>query len=112
MNKIKMLKKNYEFKSVLKKGKYYSGKYIEAFFLNNNLDENKIGIAVGSKLTNAVKRNYLKRIIKESYRLNKKNAGVGKNIVFLVKKKANVDEINFEKVQRDIIKIMNKEGQA
>ena len=31
MKKTKMLKKNYEFKYVLSKGKYFSGKYIEAF---------------------------------------------------------------------------------
>ena len=31
-----MLKKNYEFKNVLTKGKYFSGKYIEAFLLKNN----------------------------------------------------------------------------
>ena len=29
MKKTKMLKKNYEFKNVLTKGKYYSGKRIE-----------------------------------------------------------------------------------
>jgi len=30
-----MLKKNYEFKNVLSKGKYFSGEYIEAFFIKN-----------------------------------------------------------------------------
>ena len=29
MKKTKMLKKNYEFKNVLTKGTYYSGKYID-----------------------------------------------------------------------------------
>ena len=33
MKKTKMLKKNYEFKNVLTKGKYYSGKRIEAFII-------------------------------------------------------------------------------
>ncbi len=37
-----MLKKNYEFRLVLTKGKYYSGKYIEAFAIKNNLEINKI----------------------------------------------------------------------
>lgn len=31
MKKTKMLKKNYEFRTVLSKGKYFSGKYVEAF---------------------------------------------------------------------------------
>ena len=36
MKKTKMLKKNYEFRKVLSKGKYYSGKNIEAYVLENN----------------------------------------------------------------------------
>ena len=36
MKKTKMLKKNYEFRKVLSKGKYFSGKNIEAFIKENN----------------------------------------------------------------------------
>lgn len=42
MKNTEMLKKNYEFKRVLSKGKYYSGKYIESFSITNNLHINKI----------------------------------------------------------------------
>ena len=36
MKKTKMLKKNYEFRNILSRGKYYSGKYIEVFLKKNN----------------------------------------------------------------------------
>lgn len=36
MQKTETLKKNYEFKRILTKGKYLSGKYIECFYINNN----------------------------------------------------------------------------
>ena len=36
MKTTKMLKKNYEFKQVLTRGKYYSGQYIKAFIIKNN----------------------------------------------------------------------------
>ena len=42
MKKTKMLKKNYEFKHVLSKGKYFSGKNIDAFIKDNNKDCNLI----------------------------------------------------------------------
>ena len=86
MSKEEVLKKNYEFRLVLSKGKYYSGKYIEAFALKNYLNRNKIGIAINTKIGKAVKRNYLKRLIREGYRQNKKDFNLGYNIVFLVKK--------------------------
>lgn len=42
MKNSKILKKNYEFRLVLRKGKYHSGRYIESFILKNNLLFNKI----------------------------------------------------------------------
>lgn len=112
MKNTEMLKKNYEFRFVLTKGKYYSGKYIYAFCIKNNLGKNRIGIAIGTKTGKAVKRNYLKRLIKESYRLNEENAGIGKNIVFSIKNKTNIDEISFKLVQNDMIEILKKIGQT
>ena len=40
MKKTKMLKKNYEFRNILSRGKYYSGKYIEVFLKKNNKNIN------------------------------------------------------------------------
>lgn len=112
MKKTEILKKNYEFRLVLKKGKYYSGKYIESFVLNNNLDINKIGIAIKTKVGKAVKRNRIKRLIKESYRLNEDKFGVGKNLVFLVKKNQEIDSLEFRDIEKDIIFILDKIGQV
>jgi len=112
MKNTKMLKKNYEFRFVLTKGKYYSGKYIEAFSIKNNFNENRIGIAISNKIGKAVKRNYLKRIIKENYRLNEEKAGIGKSIVFLVKKKADIEVISFDKIEKDMLEILYKIGQV
>ena len=41
MKKTEMLKKNYEFKNVLTKGKFYIGKEIEIFILKNNKKRKK-----------------------------------------------------------------------
>ena len=45
MKTTKMLKKNYEFKQVLTKGKYYSGDYIKAFIFKNHKENNFLGLA-------------------------------------------------------------------
>ncbi len=50
MKATKMLKKNYEFKYVLTKGKYYTGNYIKAYVIPNNKKENFLGLAIGSHL--------------------------------------------------------------
>ena len=80
MRKIKTLKKNYEFQNVLSKGKFYVGKQITIYISTNKLDENIIGIAVSTKACNAVKRNHIKRLIRENYRLIKNDLKKGNNI--------------------------------
>jgi len=109
MKKTITLKKNYEFKRILTRGKYYSGNYIEIFVTNNQL-KNHIGIAISVKIAKAVKRNRIKRLIRENYRLMEDAIKVGYNIVFLWKKKANIEDATFENIKRDMNKIFQKAG--
>ena len=50
MKTTKMLKKNYEFRYVLTKGKCYFGIYIKAFIMPNNKPNNFVGLAISSKM--------------------------------------------------------------
>lgn len=108
MRKIKTLKKNYEFKNVLSKGKFFVGKYLIIYIKDNKKNENFIGIAVNTKIGKAVKRNRIKRLIRESYRLNKEKLKKGKDIVFLWNKNANFEEINFYKINKEILYLFDK----
>ena len=108
MKKILTLKKNYEFKNVLSKGKYYSGKSIEVIIRPSHKKQNYIGIAVGVKQGKAVRRNHVKRLIRENYRLLEKNLKKGYDIVFLWKKKNSIGEANFWKIQEDMKYIFKK----
>lgn len=110
MKKTKMLKKNYEFRYILTKGKYYSGEYIEAFIKKNKQNLNLLGIAISVKAGKAVKRNHLKRLIRENYSHMEEELKTGNNIVFLLKKKIDISEIDFLKVKKDLEKILKKAG--
>ena len=65
MKKIKTLKKNYEFKKVMTKGKFYIGNQIIIYITENEKKINIIGIAVSKKTCGAVGRNSIKRKIRE-----------------------------------------------
>lgn len=108
MKKTETLKKNYEFKKILNKGKYISAEYLECFFLKNNKNKNYIGIAIASKIAKAHKRNEIKRLIRENYRNIEDNLKTGMSFVFLMKKNKNVEEINYYNVQEDIIALMKE----
>ena len=103
-----MLKKNYEFSTVFSKGTYFSGKVIEAFILNNRDKANYLGLAISSKAGHAYQRNRLKRLLRENYTYFEDKIISGISIVFLLKKKANINEINFDLVKSDMEYILKK----
>ena len=108
MKKTKMLKKNYEFKKVLTKGNYYSGKHLEAFIIKNNLEINLLGLAISVKIAKAVKRNKIKRLIRENYKNVEESIKIGYSIIFLWKKKANIEDATFENIKNDLNIIIDK----
>ena len=110
MKNTKKLKKNYEFNNTFKRGKYFSGNYIECFYIRNNKNINYYGIAISSKLCNAVKRNRIKRVIREAYRNNEKSIKKGNTLVFLWKKKIEIEECKYNNVYEDMLKIFKKIG--
>lgn len=111
MKKTEMLKKNYEFKRVITKGKYYSGKKIETFIFENNREKKEInflGLAIGVKRGNAVKRNKIKRLIREAYMKNEDNLKLGKRMVFLWKKNVPIKGTTLEDINEDMKNIFKK----
>ena len=107
---METIKKNYEFRYILQKGKYYSGDKIEIFITKNNKNINYIGIAIGVKIAKAVKRNHIKRLIRENYRLIENKLDKGYNMIFLWKKKNPVSEATFYNIQNDMKNIFKKSG--
>ena len=111
MKKTKMLKKNYEYKIVLTKGKYYTGDIIEAFIKDHKQkNQNFLGIAISSKVAKATRRNFIKRRIRESYKNMEDQLNTGKFIIFLWKKKADIEKANYQKIENDMRKILIKAG--
>ena len=108
MKKTKMLKKNYEFRKVLSKGKYYSGQNIDAFIKDNNKNYNFLGLAISVKTAKAVKRNKKKRLIRENYKEQKKQKKTGKSIVFLWKKQVDVKNATYKNIKKDMNTIFDK----
>ena len=79
------LKKNQDFQKVYHNSKSYANKYLVMYVLENGQDKNRLGISVSKKVGNSVVRHRLKRLVKESYRLNESVFQNGLDIVVVVR---------------------------
>ena len=64
-----VLTKNKEFHRVYSKGKYRASTTLVVYYIKNSMDYTRIGITTSKKVGNAVKRNRMRRLIKENIRL-------------------------------------------
>ena len=112
---IYKLRKNTEFRLVYRRGKSYANNLLVLYTFNNrkNIDEknisyNKVGISVSKKVGNSVVRSRSKRLISESYRLNKDNIKTGYDFVFVAR--TNINEKTYADVESAMIHLFNKAG--
>lgn len=80
--------KNKDFQVIYKKGKSYANKYLVMYILENNSDENRLGISVSKKVGNSVVRHRVTRLIRESIRLNEEQFARGYDIVVVARNTA------------------------
>ncbi|MDR1669559.1 MAG: ribonuclease P protein component [Oscillospiraceae bacterium] len=82
------LKQNHEFRSLYARGKNTAGVYLALYARKNRLGMTRLGITASSKLGNAVKRNRVRRLIREAYRLQEERFIKGYDLVFVARGRA------------------------
>ncbi len=95
------LKKNRDFQEVYRNGKSYANKYLVMYVLYKEETRNRIGISVSKKVGNSVVRHRLKRLIKESYRLQESRFQKGLDIVVICR--ASAKERSYKELENALI---------
>ena len=93
-----------EFVNLNRLGKRYRTEHFSVIFQENGLDFSRLGITVSKKIGNAVKRNKVKRRIREFFRLNKSCFPKGYDIVIVPNKGA--VGLVFWKIQEELGEII------
>ena len=83
LSKQGLLHKNKKFQAVYKSGRSYANRMVVLYVLPNNDNVRRIGFAAGKKLGCAVVRNRVKRLLRESYRLNQFKLITGVDLVLV-----------------------------
>ena len=109
-NKILSLSKDEDFKSILN-GKKYSNKYLTIFFKNIPGKSNKklnISFVIKKKIGNSVKRNKIKRRLRNIMNDALKNLSINLNYSYLFIAKKSLLEEKYGKIKETLFIELNK----
>ena len=98
------------FQKVMNKGSWYGSDFLSGYILPNDNDYNLLGLGIGKKVGKAYKRNKVKRFIRSAYTVLEGNLKTGYNIVLIWKSKASYDNVSYDAIYEDLVKIFTKAG--
>ena len=106
--KIEKLSKNSEFRAVYRRGRSFSNSILVLYVFKNykNKDINRLGISVSKKIGCSVVRNRVKRLIRESYRLNKSRFKTGYDFIFIAR--TTINGSSYLEIEKNLIDLLNK----
>jgi ribonuclease P protein component len=109
MGKVETLKKDQQFKAIFEHGKSLSDKNLVLYFYQNQANQQpKLGLVISKKFGNAVRRNCLRRVLKEVFRLN--HSKLYENYDLLIMPRYSLEEINYANLEKSFLKLCTKAG--
>jgi len=105
---METIKKTKNFKTVYSKGRQAVNAYFVLYAMPNNTHATCIGITVSKKVGNAVTRNKIRRLVKESFRLMGADIVLGYDIVIVARKAVSElpKEGRFRKVDKSLTSLL------
>lgn len=108
MSKLPVLTKNKEFQRVYSRGKYAASTLLVIYVHHNNLPITRLGITTSKKVGNSVKRNRMRRLIKENTRLLYSRLDKGLDLVIVARKTEKT--VNFDIIGKEIRYLFHRLG--
>jgi ribonuclease P protein component len=85
--KNERLRRRSEFSALFKSGKRIHSEYLTVILSTNTSDVRRLGLVVGKKVRKeAVRRNRMKRLLREFFRLNKHRLSASQDILIVARK--------------------------
>lgn len=98
MKKINIVKESKDFQKIIKNNKSFRTKYFYIYKQNHEENIYHFGLSVGKKIGNAVRRNKVKRQLREI--LSKNHYQKNFDCIIIVKREIN--DADFQKIQEDL----------
>lgn len=108
MKKFTGLKKNSDFQRVYRESKSIVNHQLVLYVRENGLDHSRLGISVSKKVGNSVVRHKIKRLIKESVRLNEDSFHDGYDLVVVAR--AAAKGLDYHMMERSVLNLAHRKN--
>ena len=106
MRAINRLKKNEDFRKVYQKKRSMANRLLIIYILKNKYGYNRVGFTVSKKVGKSVIRNRVKRLLRESYRLNEEKILQGYDIIFIARNTAS--KASYREIENAMMHLFKK----
>lgn len=103
---INTIRKDREFRQVYKYSKSMANKLLIIYIMPNQSESNRVGLTVSKKVGKSVVRSRVKRLMKESFRLNHHRIKSGYDIVFVARVGCN--EATYQEIESAMLHLLKK----
>ncbi len=100
------LRRNTDFKRVRRLGKFYASPLMVLAFLQNELNHSRFGFVVSKRLGKAVRRNKIKRRMREATRFRLPRIKSGFDLVFIARQP--IRRANYTEIERALEHLLTK----
>ncbi|MBO6195049.1 MAG: ribonuclease P protein component [Bacilli bacterium] len=106
MKKLNIIKKNYDINSVINSKNMIKNKYFYIYKDRNNKNNYRFAICVSKKIGNAVRRNKIKRQIKDI--IDKSNLVFNNTNDYVIILRKEINNLDYNEIKENLINLISK----
>ena len=106
--KSSILRLNYEFSRVYRRGKYLSGRYVVVHYMKKKKPGIRVGVSCSRKVKGSVRRNRRKRLLREGYRSLEPKLRSGYDVILIARNWE--DDVKCAEVTADMERVFRRIG--
>lgn len=106
--KLERITNHSRYRTIYQQGVWRSSRHFTTITCSNDRGTKRLGITVTKKAGNAVRRNRIKRLIREFFRLNKSLFPAGYDVIVMARR--NMPPIKYQEAYRELTELFTQKA--